>query len=82
MTSPQAKWACVSYPGYAAPQPLKLKLIPLDSAYEELSVFGILRKVEKLGPWSTYLRLLGQWMDRPGMTPKKIAEKTMHFYRF
>ena len=52
------------------------------AAYEELSVFGILRKVEKLGPWSTYLRLLGQWMDRPGMTPKKIAEKTTHFYRF
>lgn len=56
--------------------------MPLNSAYEELSVFGILRKVEKLGPWSTYLRLLGQWMDRPGMTPKKIAEKTTHFYRF
>ncbi|KAL2104616.1 hypothetical protein VUR80DRAFT_10110 [Thermomyces stellatus] len=54
----------------------------MGMTYEELSVFGILRKVEKLGPWSTYLRLLGQWMGRPGMTPKKIAEKTTHFYRF
>ncbi|KAK8128311.1 NAD+ synthase (glutamine-hydrolyzing) [Apiospora sp. TS-2023a] len=27
--------------------------------YTELSTFGILRKVEKLGPWSCYLHLLG-----------------------
>ncbi|SPO06045.1 related to Glutamine-dependent NAD(+) synthetase [Cephalotrichum gorgonifer] len=53
----------------------------MGMTYEELSAFGILRKVEKLGPWSTYLRLLGQWKERPGMTPKKIAEKTTHFYR-
>lgn len=32
----------------------------------ELSEFGILRKVHKLGPWSMYLRLLGDWKERPG----------------
>ncbi|ODA77736.1 hypothetical protein RJ55_06338 [Drechmeria coniospora] len=49
--------------------------------YDELSMFGILRKVEKLGPWSCYLRLLGLWKDKEGMTPVKIAEKCMRFFR-
>jgi NAD+ synthase (glutamine-hydrolysing) len=50
--------------------------------YEELSVFGILRKVEKLGPWSCYLRLLGQWKVRPGFGPRQIAEKVFRFFQF
>lgn len=54
----------------------------MGMSYEELSVFGILRRVEKLGPWSSYVRLLYQWKDRPGMNPRKIAEKVMHFFRF
>lgn len=49
--------------------------------YEELSMFGILRKVDKLGPWSCYLRLLGLWKDRAGMGPQQIAEKVMRFFR-
>ncbi|KAI1171259.1 NAD+ synthase [Nemania sp. FL0916] len=48
--------------------------------YTELSVFGILRKVQKLGPWSCYLHLLGEWKDRD-LTPKQIAEKVMRFFR-
>ncbi|KAG6354334.1 hypothetical protein INS49_004939 [Diaporthe citri] len=50
--------------------------------YDELSQFGILRKVEKLGPWSTYQRLLVDWRDRPGFDPRKIADKVMRFFRF
>src|ERR1700760_3889252 len=50
--------------------------------YSELQAFSLLRKVEKLGPWSTYLRLLGEWKDRPDHTPTKIAEKTIRFYRY
>jgi NAD+ synthase (glutamine-hydrolysing) len=53
----------------------------IGMSYNDLSVFGILRRVEKLGPWSCYLRLLSDWKDRK-MTPKQIAEKTMRFYRF
>ncbi|KAK1764720.1 glutamine-dependent NAD(+) synthetase [Phialemonium atrogriseum] len=48
--------------------------------YAELSVFGIMRKVDKLGPWSTYLRLLSEWRDRPGYGPRQIAEKVFKFY--
>lgn len=50
--------------------------------YDELGTFGILRKVELLGPWSAYLRLLNLWQDRPGFGPREIAEKTKRFYRF
>lgn len=50
--------------------------------YSELSEFGILRKVHKLGPWSAYLRLLGDWKERPGFGPREIADKVMRFYRF
>ncbi|PHH87654.1 hypothetical protein CDD83_8588 [Cordyceps sp. RAO-2017] len=50
--------------------------------YTELSTFGILRKVEKLGPWSCYLRLLMEWQDRPGHGPQEIAAKVIRFYRF
>jgi len=50
--------------------------------YDELSVFGVLRKVDRLGPWSAYLRLLCQWKNRPGYGPREIAEKVMRFFRF
>ena len=42
----------------------------------------ILRKVDKLGPWSAYLRLLSDWKDRPGYGPRQIAEKVFRFYRY
>ncbi|KAL0767185.1 hypothetical protein CaCOL14_010756 [Colletotrichum acutatum] len=50
--------------------------------YSELSEFGILRKVHKLGPWSTYLRLLGDWKERPGYGPREIGERVKRFFRF
>ncbi|KAI1822843.1 NAD+ synthase [Xylaria intraflava] len=49
--------------------------------YAELSIFGIHRRVEKLGPWSSYIRLLGEWKER-NLTPTQIAEKVMRFFRF
>ena len=51
-------------------------------SYDELSTFGILRKVEKLGPWSCYLRLLVDWQDRPGYGPQEVATKVQRFFRF
>ena len=50
--------------------------------YAELSTFGLLRSVEKLGPWSAYLRLLGEWKDREGFGPREIAERVFRFFRF
>ncbi|KAI9702264.1 MAG: glutamine-dependent NAD(+) synthetase [Bogoriella megaspora] len=46
--------------------------------YAELSVFGRLRKVFKLGPYGTFQRLLREWGG--DLSPRQIAEKTKHFY--
>ncbi|KAF7525337.1 hypothetical protein G7054_g11120 [Neopestalotiopsis clavispora] len=48
-------------------------------SYDQLSAFGKLRKVDKLGPWSAYLRLLGDWKELP---PRETAEITKRFFRF
>jgi NAD+ synthase (glutamine-hydrolysing) len=49
--------------------------------YDELSTFGVLRKVEKLGPWSCYLKLLVEWQDL-GYGPLQVATKVQRFFRF
>ncbi|KAL1999312.1 hypothetical protein VTN02DRAFT_4707 [Thermoascus thermophilus] len=46
--------------------------------YAELSVFGRLRKVSKLGPWSMYEKLLHIWGN--DFSPREIYEKTRHFF--
>ncbi|KNG90250.1 glutamine-dependent NAD(+) synthetase [Aspergillus nomiae NRRL 13137] len=46
--------------------------------YAELSTFGYLRKVAKLGPWSMYERLLHVWGNE--YSPREIYEKTRHFF--
>lgn len=46
--------------------------------YAELSTFGYLRKVAKLGPWSMYERLLHVWGN--DYSPREIYEKTRHFF--
>src|SRR5690606_15141419 len=48
--------------------------------YDELSVFGRLRKVEKCGPWGAFTRLLHMWSDR--LTPTEIALKTKNFFYY
>jgi NAD+ synthase (glutamine-hydrolysing) len=49
--------------------------------YDELSTFGVLRKVEKLGPWSCYLKLLVEWQEL-GYSPSQVANKVQKFFRF
>ena len=64
------------------PVSIAANLWPVGFTYNELSELGILRKVHKLGPWSMYLRLLGDWKERPGFTPRKIADKVLRFFKF
>ncbi|SCU84875.1 LAMI_0C09252g1_1 [Lachancea mirantina] len=54
--------------------------IDMGMTYEELSIFGYLRKVEKCGPYSMFLKLLHQWS--PKLTPAQIAEKVKRFFFF
>lgn len=48
--------------------------------YEQLSIFGRLRKVSKLGPFGAWERLLHEWQDF--MTPREIFEKVKTFFHF
>ncbi|TDL23905.1 glutamine-dependent NAD synthetase with GAT domain-containing protein [Rickenella mellea] len=50
----------------------------MGMTYDELSVFGRLRKVEKCGPYSTFTKLLHEWGNR--LSPLQIAEKVKHFF--
>jgi NAD+ synthase (glutamine-hydrolysing) len=45
----------------------------MGMTYDELSVFGRLRKVEKCGPYSIFTKLVHEWGAR--LSPMKIAEK-------
>ncbi|EJD43706.1 glutamine-dependent NAD(+) synthetase with GAT domain-containing protein [Auricularia subglabra TFB-10046 SS5] len=50
----------------------------MGMTYEELSVFGRLRKVEKCGPYTMFTKLLHEWGS--SLSPKQIAEKVKLFY--
>ncbi|QLG71984.1 hypothetical protein HG535_0C03370 [Zygotorulaspora mrakii] len=52
--------------------------IDMGMTYEELSVFGYLRKVEKCGPYSMFLKLLHQWSPR--LSASQVAEKVKKFF--
>ncbi|GMM32918.1 glutamine-dependent NAD(+) synthetase [Saccharomycopsis crataegensis] len=54
--------------------------IDMGMTYEELSVFGRLRKVNKCGPYSMFLKLYHEWS--PKLTPEEIAVKVKRFYFF
>ncbi|KAB0799157.1 hypothetical protein PPYR_07037 [Photinus pyralis] len=60
------------------------KIIQTDEAdmgmtYDELSVFGKLRKQHKCGPYSMYCKLVQTWSS--WCTPKEVSEKVKHFFR-
>ncbi|MCJ1246375.1 glutamine-dependent NAD(+) synthetase [Trapelia coarctata] len=54
--------------------------VDMGMTYEELSIFGRLRKISKCGPWSMYEKLLHAWSD--SLTPREIYEKTRRFFYF
>ena len=47
----------------------------MGMTYEELSRFGILRKINKLGPYGMFLRLLEEWGQERQLSPRQVAEK-------
>ncbi|KAF9005960.1 hypothetical protein BDQ17DRAFT_1352471 [Cyathus striatus] len=50
----------------------------MGMTYDELSVFGRLRKVEKCGPYSTFTKLVHEWGNV--LSPIQIAEKVKLFF--
>ncbi|XP_028688918.2 glutamine-dependent NAD(+) synthetase isoform X1 [Macaca mulatta] len=50
----------------------------MGMTYAELSVYGKLRKVVKMGPYSMFCKLLGMW--RHVCTPRQVADKVKWFF--
>ncbi|KAG6334105.1 hypothetical protein ID866_4983 [Astraeus odoratus] len=64
-------------------EPISETYVQADEAdmgmtYDELSVFGRLRKVEKCGPYSMFTKLVHEWSAY--LSPIQIAEKVKHFF--
>lgn len=51
----------------------QLDEVDMGMTYDELSVYGKLRKQESCGPYSMFCRLLESWYDR--LTPKQVVLK-------
>lgn len=66
MFSPMKYVACSSLQ-------LKLRLLQADMGmtYDELSVFGRLRKVEKCGPYSMFTKLVHEWSH--SLSPTRVC---------
>lgn len=66
-------------------EPITKEYVQSDEAdmgftYDELSVFGRLRKVDKCGPYSAFIKLYHEWTPR--LTPAQIATKVKSFFYF
>ncbi|KAI9366158.1 hypothetical protein DFJ73DRAFT_807297 [Zopfochytrium polystomum] len=54
--------------------------VDMGMTYEELSVYGTLRKVSKLGPFGMWNSLLSSWGGF--LKPSEIAKKVKHFFLY
>ncbi|KAF2465588.1 glutamine-dependent NAD(+) synthetase with GAT domain-containing protein [Lindgomyces ingoldianus] len=52
----------------------------MGMTYDELSIFGKLRKEAKLGPYGMFQRLLHDWRDK--CSPSEVAVKVKRFHHF
>lgn len=63
----------------------------MGMTYDELTTFGRLRKVNKLGPYGMFQRLVHEWSkdrkrgpddDGPAYETREIADKVKRFFNF
>ena len=47
----------------------------MGMTYDELGVFGRLRKIDRCGPLSMFLRLVGPWQRDRGLSPSRQLKK-------
>ena len=52
--------------------------VEMGMTYDELSVFGRLRKIDKCGPFSMYAALVQKW--GAFLSPTEVADKVKHFW--
>lgn len=53
--------------------------VDMGCTYDELSVFGRLRKGDAAGPVAMFLKLCHEWAPMP---PAEVARKVKHFFRY
>ncbi|XP_015574504.2 glutamine-dependent NAD(+) synthetase [Ricinus communis] len=58
----------------------QLDEVDMGMTYEELSVYGRLRKIYRCGPVSMFKNLCYRWGSR--LTPSEVAEKVKHFFKY
>lgn len=58
----------------------QLDEVDMGMTYEELSVYGRLRKIFRCGPVSMFQNLCYRWGGR--LTPSEVAEKVKHFFKY
>ncbi|XP_010245173.1 PREDICTED: glutamine-dependent NAD(+) synthetase isoform X2 [Nelumbo nucifera] len=58
----------------------QLDEVDMGMTYEELSVYGRLRKIFRCGPVSMFQNLCYKWGGR--LTPSEIADKVKHFFKY
>ena len=51
----------------------------MGCTYNELGIFGRLRKINKLGPWSMWLKLCTEW---PHLTPTETYHKARFLWHY
>ncbi|GAA6017288.1 hypothetical protein JCM11491_000618 [Sporobolomyces phaffii] len=54
--------------------------VDMGMSYEELSVYGRLRKQDKMGPYGMFTKLVAEWGDR--LSPVEIADKVKRFFYY
>ncbi|KAL6764256.1 hypothetical protein V8C86DRAFT_3017388 [Haematococcus lacustris] len=59
-------------------QPPQTDEVDMGMTYEELSVYGRLRKIARCGPVAMFLRCMDMWHDR--LAPSVVAAKVKHFF--
>ncbi|XP_047341843.1 glutamine-dependent NAD(+) synthetase isoform X2 [Impatiens glandulifera] len=58
----------------------QLDEVDMGMTYEELSVYGRLRKIFRCGPVSMFKNLCFKWGSR--LSPAEVSEKVKHFYKY
>lgn len=58
----------------------QLDEVDMGMTYEELSVYGRLRKIFRCGPVSMFKNLCYRWGAR--LTPLEVADKVKHFFKY
>ncbi|CAK7234040.1 glutamine-dependent NAD(+) synthetase [Sporothrix bragantina] len=54
----------------------------MGMTYDDLSTFGVLRKEMKLGPYYMFQKLVHDWKEERGLTPRQVADKVKKFFAF